>query len=55
MIPIIVTSDGTACPVAPCPETPETERRIEHEWQRQASISLARIKLNPVPKGTTYE
>lgn len=52
---IIVTSAGCAVTVAPCPATPRIERRIEQEWQRQASISLARIKLNPVPKGQTYE
>lgn len=52
---IIVTSSGTACPVAPVPDTPEVEREIAKEWQRQAAISLARIKLNPVPKGKTYE
>jgi hypothetical protein len=33
MTPIIVTPAGTACPVAPAPDTPETERRIAEEWQ----------------------
>jgi hypothetical protein len=51
---IVVTANGMACPVASCPETPETDKRICLEWQRQASISLARINLHPVPKGKTY-
>lgn len=46
---IIVTRHGTACPVAPCPVTPATEREIKAEWQRQASIALAKIKMNPAP------
>lgn len=36
-------------PVTPCPVTPATEREIKAEWQRQASIALAKIKLNPAP------
>jgi len=51
MADIIVTPAGCAVTVAPCPAKPRIERRIEQEWQRQASISLARINLNPVPKG----
>ena len=54
MTPITVTPAGTACPVTPVPETPEIKRKMAKEWQRQACISLARIKLNPVPKGQTY-
>jgi NAD(P)-dependent dehydrogenase (short-subunit alcohol dehydrogenase family) len=52
---IIVNSAGTACPVTPAPDTPETERRIAEEWQRQAAVSLARILQNPVPKGKINE
>ena len=52
MTPIIVTSAGTACPVAPAPDTPRVDRRIAKAWQRQAAVSLARIMRNPVPKGT---
>lgn len=52
MTPIIVTSAGTACPVAPAPDTPEIQSEMRKEWQRQAAVSLARILQNPVPKGT---
>lgn len=40
-------------PVTPCPVTPATEREIKAEWQRQASIALAKIKMNPVPRKDT--
>ena len=59
---IIVTSAGTACPVAPAPDTPKVERRIADLWNRQDAISLAKsatvlraLASNPVPKGKTYE
>lgn len=52
---IVVTANGTACPVESVPDTARIERRIAEEWQRQAAISLARILLNPVQKGKTYE
>lgn len=47
---IPVTSAGTACPVAPCPASPAAQSRLSEEIRRQACISLAKIKLNPVPK-----
>jgi hypothetical protein len=55
MTPIIVTPSGHACPVSPCPATPGAQSRLSDEIKRQANISLAKIKLHPVPKGQTYE
>jgi hypothetical protein len=52
---IIVTPSGHACPVSPCPATPGAVSRLSDEIKRQANISLAVIKLNPVPKGQTYD
>lgn len=58
MTPIIVTSSGTACPVAPAPDTPRVERRIADLWNKQDAISLAKsgavmraLASNPVPRG----
>jgi hypothetical protein len=42
-------------PQAPCPATPGAVSRLSEEIKRQANISLAKIKLNPVPKGQTYD
>ena len=52
MTPIIVHLIAGPMPVAPAPDTPDVEREIAKEWQRQASVSLAKIMQNPVPKGT---
>ena len=52
---IIVTPSGHACPVSPCPATPGAVSRLSEEIKRQANISLAVIKLHPVPKGKTYD
>ena len=52
---IYVTPSGHACPVSPCPATPGAVSRLSNEIKRQAHISLAKIKLNPVPKGQTYD
>lgn len=37
-------------PVAPAPATPGAVSRLSEEIRRQASISLAVIKANPVPQ-----
>jgi hypothetical protein len=50
---IIVTPSGLACPVSPCPATPGAVSRLSEEIKRQANISLAKIKLHPVPKKDT--
>lgn len=50
---IPVTRHGTACPVSPCPATRGVERRIEHEWQRQARISLAKYAPALITKDAT--
>lgn len=42
-------------PVSPCPATPGAVSKLSEKIRRQADISLAVIKLNPVPKGKTYE
>lgn len=53
---IYTTSHGTATPNPYAARiAAEVEREIAAEWQRQASVSLAKIMQNPVPKGKTYE
>ena len=51
MTPITVHPIAGPMPVAPCPDTPEVREEIKAEWQRQASVSLAKIMQNPMPKG----
>ena len=54
MTPIPVHPVFGPMPVSPCPATPGAVSRLSEEIRRQASISLAAIKANPVPKGKTY-